>query len=114
MKTLLTVAFILGAFLLMMAEAMALATRCGWVVWLGIGLLILSMVVVGCWSLSDTTTNRMGWVSVMIAGLFSLVASWIMWDGAGDLWKVLLALAYVAVSARGILEPDLFEKPALH
>ncbi|MGY8686724.1 MAG: hypothetical protein ACKVHP_03150 [Verrucomicrobiales bacterium] len=102
MKNLLFVFFIFAGLIAFFTQAMVVASQVNAVFfWLAVLLVIAAMVVIGCWELSDSATNRFGWLFMVIMAAFCILANL---PNLGDGLSPLLVIAFFGLyGAVGVL-----------
>ena len=104
MKNLLFVFFIFGGMIAFFTHAMVLASRVNaGFFWLAILALIVAMVVIGCWSLSEQLTNQLGWIFMIVISAFCILTSLSSLGESWGLIKVAFFGIYGAVGVRALV-----------
>lgn len=73
------------------------------VFWLAVGSLIAAMVFIGCWDLSDSLTNRLGWLFMIIIAAFCILTTLPRIEGMGSLVKIAFFGLYAVVGVLGFV-----------
>ncbi len=104
MRTLLFIFFIFAGFIAFFTHAMVFASQVNaWVFWVAVSAVIAAMVFIGCWDLSDSLTNRLGWLFMVIIAAFCILTTLPHIDGGGSLFKIAFFLVYAAVGVLGFV-----------
>lgn len=105
MKSLLFVFFIFAGFIAFFTRAMVFASEVNAAVfWVAVAAVILAMVVIGCWDLSDSLTNRLGWLFMVVMAAFCILTSLPYIDGLASIAKIAFYGAYAAVGVLGFVK----------
>ena len=107
MKNLLFVFFVFAGMIAFFTQAMIFASRVsGLVFWVAVVAFIMAMVAIGCWSLSSKTSNRLGWLFMVVMSAFCIFASLENFNGVSSLVTIGFFGLYAAVGAFAFIRED--------